>query len=323
MTPTRIVAADIGGTHARFALAELQPGARPQLAEVRRYRTSEHDGLASAWRAFERETGPLPRSAAIGVAAPIDGDLLRFVNSPWVIDRRRIAADLGLDRLTLLNDFGAVAHAVSVLQGDELARVAGPEGSLPEQGVTTILGPGTGLGVAMLLRRAQAIQVIETEGAHIGFAPLNDEEQRLARELAQRFGRASVERIVSGPGLHDLYLFFGGRFFEVGDAAALWTAALEGKDPAAQQALELFVKTFGSAAGDLALAHGSNAVVISSGLSQRLAARLRSPLFVGRFIAKGRYRARMERIPVRLAMHPEPGLLGAAVAFEREQIKTA
>jgi glucokinase len=127
-----------------------------------------------------------------------------------------------------------------------------------------------------------------------------------------------VERIVSGPGLHDLYRFFGGRFFEVGDAAALWTAALERRDPAAEQALDLFIKTFGSAAGDLALARGSNAVVISSGLSQRLEAMLRSPLFVGRFLAKGRYRQRMERLPVRLAMHPEPGLLGAAVAFARE-----
>jgi glucokinase len=318
MRPVTIVAADIGGTHARFAIAELEPGARPRLGAVRRYRTCDHEGLASAWRAFAKDAGELPRAAAIGVAAPNDGDLLRFVNSPWTVDRRRIAGDLGLDRLTLLNDFGAVAHAVGVIDEAELAYVAGPEGPLPPDGVTTVLGPGTGLGVAMLLRHGRETRVIETEGAHIGFAPLNEEEQGLAAELARRFGRASVERIVSGPGLHDLYRFFGGRFFEVGDAAALWTAAIEGKDAAAEQALELFVKTFGAAAGDLALAHGSNAVVISSGLSQRLAARLRSPLFVGRFIAKGRYRQRMERIPIRLAMHPEPGLLGAAIAFERE-----
>ena len=252
------------------------------------------------------------------MAAPIDGEMLRFVNSPWIIDRSRIAADLALDRLTLLNDFGAVAHAVTMLDEDELAWLAGPQGPLPAQGVTTVLGPGTGLGVAMLLRRSGRTEVIETEGAHIGFAPLNAEEQKLATELAERFGRASAERIVSGPGLHDLYRFFGGRFFEVGDAAALWTSALEGRDSAAEQALELFVKTFGSVAGDLALAHGSNAVVISSGLSQRLAPILRSALFVGRFLAKGRYRQRMERLPVRLAMHPEPGLLGAAVAFTHE-----
>lgn len=318
MNATRIIAADIGGTHARLALADLVPGERPRLGEARRYRIAEHEGLSSVWRAFGRELGELPRAAAIGVAAPIDGDLLRFVNSPWTIDRSRLAADLGLDSLTLLNDFGAVAHAVSVLGEAELAYLAGPEGPLPEQGVTTVLGPGTGLGVALLLRRSGRTEVIETEGAHIGFAPLNEEEQRLALGLAERFGRASIERIVSGPGLHGIYRFFGGRFFEVGDAAALWTAALEARDSAAEQALELFIKSFGSAAGDLALAHGSNAVVISSGLSQRLAARLRSPLFVGRFLAKGRYRQRMERIPVRLALHPEPGLLGAAVAFERE-----
>lgn len=314
----RIVAADIGGTHARFAIAELVAGERPRLGEVRRYRTADHEGLGSAWRAFGRAAGDLPRAAAIGVAAPIDGDKLRFVNSPWVVDRTRIAADLGLERLTLLNDFGAVAHAVSVLDESELAWLAGPQGPLPPEGVTSILGPGTGLGVAMLLHRSGRIEVIETEGAHIGFAPLNAEEQELASELADQFGRASAERIVSGPGLHQLYRFFGGRFFEVGDAAALWTAALEGKDSAAEQALELFVKSFGSVAGDLALAHGANAVVLSSGLSQRLAPMLRSPLFVGRFLAKGRYRQRMERLPVRLATHAEPGLLGAAVAFSRE-----
>ena len=104
----------------------------------------------------------------------------------------------------------------------------------------------------------------------------------------------------------------------MGDAAALWGAALDGKDAIAAQALDQLVKAFGSAAGDLALAHGANGVAISSALSRRMADRLRSPLFVGRFIAKGRYRARMQGIRVRLVTHEEPGLLGAAVAFERE-----
>jgi glucokinase len=127
----KVVAADIGGTHARFALADLTAGERPRLTETRRYRTRDHEGLASAWRAFLRDCGgALPGAAAIAVAAPIDGDLLRFINSPWTIERRRIAEMLGVSKLTLLNDFGAVAHAVSVLGPDELLPIAGPDANL-------------------------------------------------------------------------------------------------------------------------------------------------------------------------------------------------
>jgi glucokinase len=311
-----IVAADIGGTNARFAIAELAPGARPNLSEMRRYPTAEHENLVAAWRAFAADLGrPLPDQAAIAVATGLGEEVLHFANNEWAIDTRTIDGELGLSELLLLNDFGAMAHGVSMLRPDELAPVTGPDGPLPDEGVTTVLGPGTGLGVAMILRREGRIEVIETEGAHIGFAPLDDEEERIEHELRLLHGRCSVERVVSGPGLLDLYRALGGRTFE--DDIPLWTAALEGRDPAARDALERLVKAFGSAAGDLALAHGANAVVISSGLSRRMARHLRSSLFAGRFIAKGRYRRRMEAMPVRLALHDETGLLGAAVAFQR------
>ena len=317
----KIVAADIGGTHARFTLAELRAGERPVIGAMGRYRTREHEGLAAAWRAFARDSGgSLPNAAAIGVAAAIDGEVLRFVNSDWTIDRRRIAEQLGLASLTLLNDFGAVAQAVSVLTAEELDYIGGPEGAMPADGVTTILGPGTGLGVSLLLRRGGRVEIVETEAAHIGFAPLGEEESSIAEALRERYGRASVERIVSGPGLIDLYRSLGGGEWEVGNAGGLWSAAIDGGDPVAAEALDLLVKCFGSAAGDIALAHGANAVVITGGLANRMRDKLKSPLFRGRFIAKGRYRARMERIPVRLATYSEPGLLGAAVAFQREHL---
>ena len=312
----RIVAADIGGTNARFAIAELRPGERPRIGEARRYPTAEHPGLASAWRTFAADAGePLPPALAVGAAGPVAGGRVRFVNSDWTIDMDSLAAQLGVERWTLLNDFGAVAQAVTVLEPDELAYLSGPESPLPADGITTVLGPGTGLGVAILLRRGQVIEVIETEGAHIGFAPHDQEEERIERALREQYGRCSVERVVSGPGLLDIYRALGGRSFN--DDVALWEAALRGSDSAAADALDALVKAFGSAAGDLALAHGSNAVVISSGLSRQLGDKLRLPLFRGRFIAKGRYRAHMESIPVRLALHEEPGLLGAAVAFQR------
>src|SRR5690606_28555031 len=140
---------------------------------------------------------------------PIEGEMLRFMNSDWRIPRFTIAETLGLDRLLLLNDFGAVAHAVSVLGADELEPIAGPA-ALPDEGVVSVLGPGTGLGVALFSRRAGKVAVIETEAAHIGFAPLDPEEEELSDALVERYGRASVERIVSGPGLIDIYRHLGG-----------------------------------------------------------------------------------------------------------------
>jgi glucokinase len=314
-----IVAADIGGTHARFAFAELMPGERPQIRATRKYRTREHPGLASVWAAFARDSGgALPRAAAIAVAAPIEGEILTFMNSDWRIAREGLAAELGLDRLTLLNDYGAVAHAVSMMGADELVPLAGP-GALPADGVVSVIGPGTGLGVAILDRRGGAINVIETEAAHIGFCPLDPEEEELSDFITARYGRASVERIVSGPGLIDIYRFLGGEGeWNANQAGALWDAAIAGADPLAEKALAILVRCFGAAAGDMALAHGAMGVAITGALAGRIADLLKTPMFEARFTAKGRYRARMMRTPVRLLTHEEPGLLGAAIAFERE-----
>ena len=316
----KIVAADIGGTHARFALAEIEPGERPRLGAMKRYRTREHTGLAAAWERFAHEIGEeLPRDAAIAVAAPIEGDVLRFMNSEWRIARFTLAEELGLDRLTLLNDFGAVAHAVSVLRDDEFEPITGPE-RLPEEGVASVIGPGTGLGVAILARLRGRITVIETEAAHIGFAPLDPEEEALADAIAARYGRASIERIVSGPGLIDIHHYLGGGDWDPNRAGELWTAAIEGTDPIAVHALDILVRCFGAAAGDISLGHGAMGVAITGGLANRIAPLLRSPAFAARFTAKGRYHERMHRVAVMLLTDPEPGLLGAAVAFEREHL---
>jgi glucokinase len=313
----KIVTADIGGTNARFAFAELPPGGQPIIGPVSRFRVDDFAGLKEAWQAFAAQVQePLPSAVAVGVAAPIDGDVLRFVNSHWVIDRRTLHADLGVRQATILNDFGAIAHAVAAMSPDELAPLAGPDGPIPARGITSVIGPGTGLGVALLLRREGLFAVIETEGAHIGFSPQNADEARIADALSAKYGRVSVERIVSGPGLTDIYTALGGSAFA--EDAPLWAAALAGTDPLAARALEILIECFGTAAGDLALAHGSNAVVIAGGLSNRMRDRLEGSPFHARFTDKGRYRARMEGLPVRLALHPEPGLLGAAVAFQRE-----
>lgn len=315
----RIVVGDIGGTHARLALAEIGGGGRPRLGEMKRYRTREHSGVASVWRAFAADCGhELPVAAAMGVAAPIDGETVHLINSGWTIDRPALATELGLSRLVLHNDFGAVASAVSVLTDEEMVHIAGPEGPLPMRGVTTIIGPGTGLGVSLLLRRDGQPEILETEAGHTGFAPMDALAEELADDLQARYGRASVERVVSGPGLIDIHRFLGGGEWDPVDPGSLWSAAIDGSNPLAARALDLLVKWFGSAAGDMALAHGSLAVVITGGLSNRMVERLRSPLFSGGFTAKGRYRERMGKVPVRLATYPEPGLLGAAVILQRQ-----
>jgi glucokinase len=316
----RIVVGDIGGTHCRFAIAELRPGERPSIGQMRRYRSRDLPDLVAAWAKYATEEGEtMPRDAALAVAAPIEGEVLRFINNDWRIPRHSIAADLGLDRLTLLNDFGAVSHAVSILAPDERIPLCGPE-RLPEDGIVTVMGPGTGLGVAILDRRGGGLRVIETEASHIGFAPLDPQEEELADALVARYGRASVERVVSGPGLIDIYRFLGGGDWGVMKAGDLWSAAIAGEDDMAERALEIFVRCLGAAAGDIALAQGAMGVVITGGLANRIDHLLRAPAFEARFTAKGRYRERMQRTAVILATAEESGLLGAATAFEREHL---
>ena len=314
----RIVAADIGGTHARFALAEVGGGGRPRIGDMRKYRTRDHEGLAEAWARFGKDSGgTLPRAASLAVAAPIEGETLTFMNSDWRIGRTGLKDELGVDKLLLLNDFGAVAHTVSVTPGDEFLAVTGP-GDLPAQGITSVIGPGTGLGVSLLDRR-RGVAVIETEAAHIGFCPLDPEEEELSDFLTARYGRASVERVVSGPGLIDIYHFLGGGDApDANQAGVLWDSAISGADPLAERALSILVRCLGAAVGDIALAHGAMGVALTGGLANRIRHQLTSPAFEARFTATGRYRERMQRTPVRLLTFEEPGLLGAAMAFQRD-----
>ena len=295
------------------------------MRRARRYRTSEYDGLSSAWRRFAEDAGePLPDAASIGIAAALGEDVVRFTNSEWVIDVTSLRQDLGVGQLTLLNDFGAMAHAVSVMHPDEFLHVCGPGGALPDDGVTTIMGPGTGLGVAMLLRRDGLCHVIETEGGHTAYAPLDAEEFAIAEQLRERFGRVSIERVASGIGLANLteaIAALGNRPCDTRDQAALWDNALRGLDMVGAHALDRFVMALGSAAGDIALVQGSNAVVLTGGLVNRMVDRLKGADFVARFCAKGRYQARMQRIPVKIATNVDAGLLGAAVAFQREHLR--
>jgi glucokinase len=319
---TDIVVVDIGGTHARFAIAEVAEGKVRALGEACTLKTGEHASLETAWELFrDRCGGTLPAAAAIAFAGPVQGEVLKLTNNPWVIRPARIPSELGVERLTIVNDFGAVAHAVGQLGEGDYYHLCGPETGLPREGVISIVGPGTGLGVAQLVRRARSHEVIETEGGHIDFAPLDSIEDRILAELRKLHRRVSVERIVAGMGLANIHRALAaieGRAVENRDEKALWTAALEGADSLASAALARYCLCLGAVAGDLALAHGASGVVIAGGLGLRLADHLPASGFRDRFIAKGRFERRMDEMPVKLLAHPQPGLYGAAAAFALE-----
>jgi glucokinase len=317
-----IVAADIGGSHARFALADVEGGQVTSLSEAVTFKTVEHASLQTAWATYSEQLGrPLPRAAAIAVACPIAGEMLKLTNNPWIIRPAMIAKRLGLDQVTLINDFGAVGHAVLRVGHEHLSHLCGPDVPLPERGVISIVGPGSGLGVAQVLRREGRNHVIECEGGHIDFAPLDGIEDMILARLRKRYRRVSAERVVSGVGLANIYeglAAIEGRAVETADNKALWTAALAGDDSLAVAALDRFCLALGSIVGDIALVHGANAVVIAGGLGLRIAHLLPSSGFAGRFAAKGRFESKMASIPVKVITHPQPGLFGAAAAFAEE-----
>ncbi|MEO7826144.1 MAG: glucokinase, partial [Allosphingosinicella sp.] len=239
---TRIVAIDIGGTHARFALAEVEGKRVLELGEACTLETGRHSGLKSAWEAFAAITGAaLPNAAAIAVAGSVQGERLELTNTHWTLRPASIAGELGIERFTLVNDFGAVAHAAAKLGDEHFGHLCGPDRPLPKAGVISIFGPGTGLGAAILLRRGGGdYQVIETEGGHVGFAPLDGLEDRILAQLRLRHGRVSVERVASGMGLANLYEALAaieGREPFYSDGKALWQAAMAGEDDLAAAAL--------------------------------------------------------------------------------------
>lgn len=317
-----IAVADIGGTHARFALAEIADGRVLDLGEPITLNTSDHASFQIAWQEFGRVAGvDLPDSLGMAFAGPVGGELLKLTNNPWVIRPALMEERLGVTRYKIVNDFGAVAHAVAQFDAAQFDHLCGPDGPMPDEGVTTVVGPGTGLGVAQLLKAASGYHVIETEGGHVDFAPLDALEDRILAYLRRSFRRVSVERIACGTGLVNLYNAIAsieGQAVQHPDDKAIWAAALDGSDPLAIAALDRFFLSLGAVAGDLALAHGSNMVVIAGGLGYRLKDRFATSGFADRFIAKGRFERRMEAIPVKLVNHPQPGLFGAAAAFAKD-----
>jgi glucokinase len=317
-----VVTVDIGGTHARFAVAEVAEGRVVSISEPVTQKVAEHPSLQLAWQAFGETLGrPLPKAAAIAVASPVGGEVIKLTNNPWIIRPALIPERLGADTWTMVNDFAAIGHAVAQLGDGDFLHLCGPEVSLPDRGSITVCGPGTGLGVAQVFRHKRGYDIIATEGGHVDFAPLDPIEDAFVKRLRREYNRVSTERIVAGPAIVAIYETLAElekRPVARYDDKKIWELAFEGEDSLAVAALDRFCLSLGAVAGDLALTHGPTGVVIAGGLGLRLKDHLLQSGFGERFVAKGRFRNLMASIPVKLITHPQPGLYGAAAAFAQE-----
>lgn len=319
-----LVAVDIGGTHARFAIATVADGGGIELGDVETLHTEDHASFQTAWEDFrDRRGGTLPRAVGMAIAGPVGGEVIRFTNNPWIIRPALVRDKLDVDRFTIVNDFEAVAHAVARAPDDQFLPLAGPDAPLGEKGTISVIGPGTGLGVAHLRRDgAGGYHVQATEGGHTDFAPLDQIEDAILARLRKRHNRVSVERVVAGPAISDIYQTLAaleGRAVLEEDDIAIWTRGTSGEDSLAAAAVDRFCLSLGSVAGDVALVQGGFAgVVIAGGLGLRIRDTLLKSGFAERFRAKGRFAELMAGIPVKLIVHPQPGLFGAAAAFVSE-----
>ena len=321
---TDLVALDVGGTHARFAVASIAADGTISLDEPVTLKTSDYASLQTAWEEFERRCGcTLPRAAAIAIAAPIVGETIRMANSSWILRTHGIDEQLGIDRVSLINDFGAVAHAVARVPEDQLAHVTGPDTPLPKAGTISVIGPGTGLGVAHIHRHPGGYHVQSTEGGHIDFAPLDAVDDWIMARLRRQHRRVSTERVHSGPGICEIYAALAAvekRVVEIPDDRTIWQRGLERADSLASAAVDRFCASLGSVTGDYALAHGASGVVLAGGLGLRLREWLPHSAFGERFRFKGRFAEMMAGLPVKMIIHPQPGLYGAVAAFAGEHL---
>lgn len=319
--------ADIGGTNARFALADAH-AAMPLLGDsIRDYRVRDFDSLAAAAQRYLSDIGASAQRAFFAVAGRVDGDSVRMTNHHWHVSLQQTQADLGLDALRVINDFYALAMGVPLLEAEHLVTI-GPEGT-GDSGrcdkVWAVLGPGTGLGWAALMQFGDHYHVLETEGGHIGFAPRSEEEATLLAQLHTYFVRVSNERLVCGAGLRNIHQALAAMAGEPAEDLSpeqISGFARDGSDPLCVKTLETFVRVFGAVAGDAVLGFGAwDGVYLAGGLVPHLLPWLQGPAFRERFEDKGRFQSAMQRVPTRAIIHPQPGLLGAAAVAQRHMRK--
>jgi glucokinase len=317
-----ILAGDIGGTNARLAYFQPQNG-NFRLVTEQIFRSREHTELGEIVSKFLEESGERPELACFGIAGPVRNGRVETSNLPWVIEQTRLAKQIHLPCTLLINDLEASAWGVGALSADDFVALNRPKG--PTIGNQAVIAPGTGLGEAGLFWDGKDHRVFACEGGHTDFAPQNEIQTALLGYLANRFGHVSYERILSGPGLVNVFEFLlecqCGKETEelahqrkIGDeAAAISHAALAGTDKLAQQALDLWIAVYGAESSNLALKiMATGGLFLAGGISPKILPRLKSSIFMDSFLNKGRMRPLVESIPVQVIVNDKAGLLGAA-----------
>lgn len=307
--------ADIGGTHARFAL--LDAHGRP--SQVRVLKCANYPELETAILAYLARVGDVrPSAAVIAIANPVTGDRIAMTNHHWSFSTRELQAQLGLASLTVVNDFAALAAALPLLTSRELVQIGGGA-AVPDTPIG-VLGPGTGLGVAGLIRVGKHWCPLAGEGGHVTLAPADDFESDILARLRQRWSHVSAERILSGPGLVVLREAIGAmrqQLVEPLDPAEITRRALAGSDALCRETLATFCAMLGSVAGNLALTLGARGgIYLGGGILTQLGSYLAESPFRARFEAKGRFASYLAAIPCYVIRAEQPALLGASRFFE-------
>lgn len=323
---TMILAGDIGGTKTLLGLFDAAP-ARPRPAVVRSFGTLDHPDLPTMIAAFlatdeakeaRRAHGAI-ETACFGVAGPVIDDTVRVTNVPWFVDGRKVAAALGVARVWLLNDLEALAHAVPALRESETHVLQ--EGEALRGGNIALIAAGTGLGQALLHNVDGRFLPSASEAGHADFAARTEREIALTRDLTARYGRADVEHVVSGRGLVNIHRVAHAQpcaariDLESHDApAAISAAAAERRCAGCVETLDLFVEAYGAEAGNLALRSVSTGgMYVGGGIAPKILPMLTTGAFMKAFLAKPPLDPMLRKMPVKVILNPESGLLGAAV----------
>ncbi len=314
--PGALVVADIGATNTRFALATPEGGAF-RLARISSYPCSSAQGLGELLGRYLGELGDArPERACLAIAGPNDGRKGIITNLGWSVDAAGIARELGLSHVLLANDFAALASAAPTL-GEGATQLLKP-GTARADGPISVLGPGTGLGVALVVPHGGGYTTVSTEGGHMGFAPVTPAEIALCAHVREQLPHVSIESLLCGAGLTRIHGFVSGTAGL--PAADVSAGALAGTDAHCVAAVGMFIAILGSVAGDVALVHGATGgVMIGGGIVPRLRPLLADSAFCERFLSKEPMRALLGQIPVRLITAEHVALHGAAALYWQQR----
>jgi glucokinase len=317
-----ILAGDIGGTNTRLALVDAASGALRIVAE-RTFPSRERTSLEAAIAEFLSLNKCDLVRASFGIAGPVLNGRCEATNLPWVVDSRNLAKRLHLKRVGLINDLEANAFGIATLPSKDFVMLN--KGTRNAKGNVAIISAGTGLGEAGMYWDGKIHRPFASEGGHVDFAPRNQLEMELLDYSLRRYRRVSYERLVSGPGLVNIYQFLrdtgkgkeppwlAERMRHEDPAPLISQLAMEGRILLCIQALELFVSLYGAEAGNLALKlMATGGVYLGGGIAPKIISKLKEPEFMNAFTAKGRMRPMLQEIPVRVIMNSKTALLGAA-----------